>query len=362
MASSFGSSAGESVSLEQLIALNDEIISLVRAGVPLELGLKELGGDESAALEQISTRLAERMNRGETLPMALAAEGDRFPRVYRVVVEAGLKSGRLSVALEAVSGFAWELLDLRRRIGLALLYPMIVFLLAYGLFFVFLLEMVHRFRDARLDFGLPMSTSLKVLGYLEETAGYWGWIPPVCVLLLVIWWMLNGGAQLLNFTGLSRPLGWIPGLKRIGTNYRSANFAELLGMLVEHEVPLPEGVVLAADATGDRPMQQSARAVAEATMQGRTLNQYSWEAQGFSPYLRWLLLRGQREAGLSQSLRLASDMYRRRAVNQTEWFKITFPIMAGLGIGGVTTFFYALAMFLPFIEMLRDLAIEEVVL
>src|SRR5262245_18907603 len=105
------SSAG-SVSLEQFVALNDEIVALTRAGVPLELGLRELGADARGNLAALSSSLATRMNAGASLVEALEAAGPRLPAVYRAVVQAGTRAGRLSVALEAVSGFTRELIEL----------------------------------------------------------------------------------------------------------------------------------------------------------------------------------------------------------------------------------------------------------
>ena len=59
------------MTLDDLIALNDEIAALVRAGVPLEAGLAELGGDLPGRLGQFATVLAQRTARGESLAQAI---------------------------------------------------------------------------------------------------------------------------------------------------------------------------------------------------------------------------------------------------------------------------------------------------
>ena len=46
-------------------ALNDEIAALVRVGVPLELGLRQLGGDLPARMGRLAKDLAQRMMRGK---------------------------------------------------------------------------------------------------------------------------------------------------------------------------------------------------------------------------------------------------------------------------------------------------------
>ncbi|MGH7202662.1 MAG: type II secretion system F family protein, partial [Planctomycetaceae bacterium] len=347
---------GEPISLEQLIALNNQIIALVRAGVPLELGLADFGEEEPTALGRISSALAARMSQGMSLSEALAAEGQWFPRLYRLVVEAGLKTGRLTVALEAISGFAWELVDLRRRIGVALLYPVIVFLMAYGLFLVFVVQMTRRLEETYRWLQLPLSEPIEFLIALEDTVEYWWWIPPAVVAVLVGWWLAMRQASLVDFSGPARPLRWIPGMRPIERNYRLANFADLLAMLVEHDVPLDEGLTLAAEATGDEAMQHAAHDLARQTRQGESRAFAPAAEDGLPSFLRWLIARGKRQDSLAKSLRLAADMYRRRAVSRTEWLKVGFPLVAGLGIGGTAVLAYALALFLPLVEFLKDLA------
>src|SRR6516165_9780269 len=94
------------LSLEQLIALNEEILALARAGMPLERGMLDLGADLPGRLRVITNTLGQRMRAGESLSDALAASGGGIPPVYRAVVDAGVKSGRLAVALEGLATYA----------------------------------------------------------------------------------------------------------------------------------------------------------------------------------------------------------------------------------------------------------------
>src|SRR5688572_24004919 len=97
------SSNAPAVSLDELLALNDEIAALLRAGVPLERGLSQFGRDASGRRGELARDLAERLEKGESLPQAIAASKQQFPPLYAAVVQAGLKSGRLAVALEGLA-------------------------------------------------------------------------------------------------------------------------------------------------------------------------------------------------------------------------------------------------------------------
>jgi general secretion pathway protein F len=130
------SSSKSAISLDELVALNDEIISLVRAGVPLERGLRSLGNDLPGRLGQLAGDLSDRLDQGQSLVDALDESRDGFPRIYRAVVAAGIRSGRLSAALEGLSATARRASELRRLIIISLVYPVIVLIVA-SLVFVF---------------------------------------------------------------------------------------------------------------------------------------------------------------------------------------------------------------------------------
>ena len=57
-----------------------------------------------------------------------------MPRSYRAIVRAGLRSGRLPAALEGYADTATRVAELRRVTGLAVLYPLFVFLVAWILY------------------------------------------------------------------------------------------------------------------------------------------------------------------------------------------------------------------------------------
>jgi len=347
-----------SVSIEQLVALNDEIIGLVRGGVPLELGLAELGTDSAGALQQITQALVARMQAGASLSEALAAEQQRLPAAYRTIVDAGLRTGRLPSALESLSRYARELVDLRRRITLALVYPFLVVVLAYFLFAVFIVDLVERLRETYEMFRIPMHWSLQAVLATAHFVSRWWWAPPLVLVGIVIWWIMTGGANLLSFRGAARPLAEIPYVGRISRLFQLASFAELLALMIEHDVPLPEGLRLAADASGDPRLCRAGWNLAETVEQGTQPARDQARRFDFPPFLFWVLTCGQQQAGLTRLLRHAGAIYRRQADHLSHSFKVIFPIVAAVVIGGGVTVLYTLTLFGPLAQFWSDLGGE----
>lgn len=344
------------VTLEELLALNDEIIALVRAGVPLETGLADLGQDRTGVLGRISSRLASRLGQGESLADALGHEELGLPKSYRIIVEAGLRAGRLTAALEGISEMAWRISELRRRIGLALVYPVIVLMLAYGLFVLLCTQLAPRMQYFFEDIGLHTGLYEAFVDFGRDVH-LWGWIFPAAMVVLIFWWRRQGEGSFLSGDGAPAPFAWLcPGLGKIQKNFRYAQFADLLALLVENNVTLQEAIVLSAETTNDPALQDAARAIADATSRGMDVSSGISGVAGFPPFLHWLITRKQEQDGLVSALRVAGNMYRRRAVVITEWLKVTFPVLAAILIGGGATLLYTLSIFYPLTEMLKKLA------
>lgn len=338
------------------MALNDEIVALVRAGVPLEMGLADLGEDRAGVLGRIGSRLAARLSQGESLADALGHDDLGLPRSYRIVVEAGLRAGRLTAALEGISQMAWRISELRRRIGLALVYPLIVLMLAYGLFVLLCTQAAPRMQLLLHDVGLR-SKFYTFMIELGEYAKPWGWVFPAVVVALILWWRRSGERGFLSGDGTPARFAFLcPGLGKIMKYFRYSQFADLLALLIENDVSLQEAMVLAAETTNDLALQDAARAIADATARGMDVSYGLSGHSGFPPFLHWLITRRQEQEGLVSALRAAGEMYRRRAVVITEWIKIAFPVLAAIIIGGGATLLYTLSIFLPLTELLQRLA------
>lgn len=339
------------LSIEQWMALNDEIAALVRAGLPLERGLDGMG---RGRLGEAARALSDRLRRGEGLEAALEAEASRVPPIYRAVVQAGIRSGRLATALEGMASYARSFLEMRRMLALALLYPLLVMALAYSLFMGFLVLVLPTFRGAFTSLRLSDRGSLFVLEALEGSIVYWAWIPPVLLGLVVVAWIVSGRAR--SFPGTGWILGLVPGARGVVQQIAAADFAELLAILIEHEVPLPEAVKLATGATGHAALRRSGPVVAEALSRGVPLSVESARDAGIPPLLGWVLSWGSGQGLLAPALRSAASMYRRRARLRADLMRTLFPALALLVVGATAALVYAMVLFMPLSSLLESAA------
>jgi type II secretory pathway component PulF len=148
---------------------------------------------------------------------------------------------------------------------------------------------------------------------------------------------------------------------------QAASLAEMLALLVEHQMPMPDALALAADATGDKQLIASARQLAaEISAGGQSANQpivavdkrsghKRLPAGSIPPLLHWLIVAGASQPNLAAVLRQNANMYRRRAIARADWLRWRLPVILTVAIGGTATLIYALLLFVPWISVLKEL-------
>ncbi len=339
---------------EDFAALYDEIAALVRARVPLETGLTRLAEELPGSAGAISSIMSEHLHAGRSLETALEDPRLKTPPVFRAALLAGVRSGRLAEALEGMALASRRMSELRRAVGLSVIYPTIV--LCIGLLEMPLLAdvlggMVQWLRDGHDDIPAWM------LVFEDRSTiqlGWWIAIPCVIVLVTLLMGVLSGGGLIRGGwkTNAFRLLPWVrPAID----NARRAHFSDQLALLVEHGVPLAESLRIAAGATVDPGLKHDALAGAEAIARGQSLASICSQQGAFTPMLRWLMGGGAANQTLGRSLRHAAATYQRRAIASADLARIYLPSILTAIIGGGVVITMAILLFWPWTQVWQQI-------
>ena len=345
------------VSLQELIALNDEIAALVRTGIPLDVGLKRLSHDLPGRIGPVAAKLGEELDRGASLSEALESSGVTFPPIYRAVVEAGIRSGRLPAALETVAHSTRRLAEARRTVTASLVYPIFVFLFAWQLLMFFFWKIAPALLFFCEDSSALAVRILEALVSLGKYSHIWSPAVQIAVVVCFVLWAYHSSrASLLEPVWAGWLFGWLPWLGPMVRSYRQAAFAEMLHLLIQHDLPLPEAIRLAADATGTERTRRGAEQIAGALERGEKLGGSVEHAPGFTPVLEWLLRSGHDRGMLQSALRHAADMYQRHAQRLATSARLYLAPLMTLLIGGTVTAAYATLTFGTWLALLNTMA------
>jgi general secretion pathway protein F len=188
---------------------------------------------------------------------------------------------------------------------------------------------------------------------------YWGALLPALLVVGIALWGWSGtsaGFQPGRAWSVVRVFPWMGRMLR---HYEAANFADLLGLLLEHGVPYPEALGLAAEATGDRSLVRLGSTLAAAVERGDPPAVAAGAGRTLPPLLLWLLTNGQHQAPLAGSLHGLAAIYRKQAVHQAEKIRVFLPIVLLVAIGLSAALLFGLCLFLPFTNLLEKLAIPD---
>jgi general secretion pathway protein F len=347
------------VTLDQLVALSDEIAALARAGVPLDRGLRDLARDMPGRLGRIADDMGQRLAAGKPLEQVVAELGPSLPPAYRTVISAGMRAGRLPAALEDVARTARRISQLRSSIGLSLLYPLILLLIAWQMLLFVLTKLTPVMMVAMQEVGLPVEPWETISERIAWAAPWLWWLVPLLIVTWAVWtWYRSGrvvrGVELHPALSLGA-VGMLALIQRAG---RVASLADVLALLVAHETPLPEAVELASGAVGSAKIERGGRELAERLRRGETIAEVP---KGFPPLIAWALSGGQSAGGqapgqLARTLRRMAEVHRDEVARRSHWLALYAPLVLTLGVGGTAVAIYAAITLLPWILILYRLS------
>ena len=161
-----GFDAFRKLSPEETAELAARVAELTSAGLPLGPGLHALAEElPGRRLPRVLHALANRLDAGDDLIVALESQSRNLPLHLRGLMVAGVRSGRLAEVLEEFVDMQRSQSELRRRVWLSLAYPYI--LLVFIAVLAVVCQLFYRessFEKIFKDFGthLPRMTQMAI--------------------------------------------------------------------------------------------------------------------------------------------------------------------------------------------------------
>jgi type II secretory pathway component PulF len=345
------------LSTQDLITLNEEIAGMARAGLPLDQGLAALAREMgSGRLKSVTETLAADLQAGRTLPEALQRQAGRVPPYYAALVTAGVRSGRVADVLATLTTYARTMADLRSAVLGALIYPAIVFALGITLVTAVAYVLVPAFEKIFADFKmrLPWLTEWALAIGRHPVINFM--LPPA---LLVVFLVVV--RFLLRLSGPGRRLWarWVYAIPVAGTLIRSARlaaFTDMLAILVDHGVPLPEAIRLAGAASPDPLTELTSQTIEQDLSRGLPLAAALRERNAMPEVIAWMAGLGERRGNLAATLHQVAELYRRQAELRANLLRTVLPpffiVVTAVIILGV----FFTAVFLPLLGLLEGLS------
>ncbi len=151
------------IPMQDLLIHNQEMAALLRSGLPVLQTLEMVEERQRDPLfRKTLGEVRQRVRSGESLSDAVAAFGDLFPPLYAPTLKAGERSGDLETVIRRFIRYQRLMIEARRKIISALVYPLVLVGLSLGLIGVMTVYVVPKFSAffSGLDAELPLLTRI----------------------------------------------------------------------------------------------------------------------------------------------------------------------------------------------------------
>jgi len=247
--------------------------SLLAAGVPLSRALVILQKEASGVAAKAQWKeIHDLVVDGLSLADAMAKFPVTFPRVYVAMVEAGEAGGFLDVVLAQIAEFQSREKELKSKVVTAMLYPVILLVLAIVVLTVLLVFFIPKFQRVFASFhgALPLITRI-IIGASHTVTSY-GLLVVVALIgfgLLVRSWLVSEkGKRIWEGAVLQLPL-----IGQLIGQFAMARFCRMLGTLIGAGVPLVQGLNVARRSIGNQVLVDAVAHSIEGVQQGGRLGQ-----------------------------------------------------------------------------------------
>ncbi|HEY8666262.1 MAG TPA: type II secretion system F family protein [Tepidisphaeraceae bacterium] len=249
-----------------------ELANLLAGGVPLSRSLALLRREASnAAARQLWSEIHDDVVGGMPLGDALAKWPKNFSTVYVAMVRAGETGGFLEVVLSQIAEFRTREQDLIAKVKAAMIYPIILAILAVGVLIFLLTFFIPRFSGIFQQFGANLPELTLFIIAASNLVKHYGLFVAAGVLGAIVLLKrivaTEAGKRQLEVVMLSTPL-----LGQVIAHFALVRFARMLGTLIAAGVPLVSALRVAREAIGNQTLADTVTRAIEQVQRGLPLS------------------------------------------------------------------------------------------
>lgn len=326
-----------------LLLFNQELLALLRAGIPLAEAVAALAEKETRpGVRGVLSGILGALREGRTLSSALEAAPDAFPDLYVAMLRAAERTSDLDQAVARFIAYQQQVESLRSKLVSAAIYPTLL-LGVGGLVVLFLLGYVvprfsHIYEDVKG--GLPwLSRLLLEWGQFVEAHAAGMGLALLAGAVLVVAALRSP----LLWSAVGRQLWHAPLLGERLRVFQLARFYRTLGMLLSGGIPVVTALGMVAGLLSPA-LRASLAAAIDRIREGRGFAPTLAERGLTTPVALRMLEVGERAGNLGEMLTRSAEFHEEDTARQVEWLtRLIGPLLMlviGCAIGGIVVLMY----------------------
>ena len=323
---------------DQLLEFTEQLSTLVKSKLPLDHALKILHKiSNSEKVKMLVGDLLEKVEAGSEFSAALESQKE-FSPFYINMIRASEASGNLDSGLVQLYEYLEVTKKMRDKILSALLYPLILLIVAGVSVVMILLFVVPKITELFVgsDQALPIPTQI-VIAMSNAIVDFW-WVIPIITIGLIYYVRFVGSSvghkKLWHKLFLNMPI-----LNDLIIRNETAKFSKSLSTLISNGVNMQTALPIANATLTNVAFSESISRAIESFKEGKSIFGIMSKVDHFPILAGQMINVGEETGELESMLKRISEIYQREVSNAMQRFlSLLEPLLIvslGLMIGGI---------------------------
>ncbi len=338
------------IKLDDLVIFSRQMATLVAAGIPLIQALDILADQmEKEKFRQTLRQMHSDVQTGKSFSEAMQVHPKVFSALFIHMVRAGEMSGKLQEILDRVAHYFEKSSALQKKVKAAVMYPMAVSIMAFGITFFMLAFVIPQFATIFQGLGAELPAPTRILIAVSNyLAAHWWWILAVL-----------GGSIFVFRKFISTPVGRLPWdtftlrmpiFGPIILKVAVSKFARTLSTLVRSGVAILAALEIVSKTSGNARIEKVITDLMVSVTRGESLSSPLERSGVFPSMVVRMIAIGEQTGELEAMLTKIADFYDTQVDTAVSGLtSLIEPLIVGfLGIviGGIV-----IALFLPILTL-----------
>lgn len=335
---------GKKVSVYEFLVFNQELLALLKSGVPvLQVWDLLIERAEHETFQRTLKTVREDIRGGSAVSEAMSRHPRVFSDLYVATIRAGEQAGNLPTVLQRYVLYLKLMINLRQKVGKALAYPaflVIIGVAVVGFLLVYVMPtFVSVYGESSQAIPPATQTLLDVVAFIQER------YLPLCVSVLTIGIGLRAyRATPQGRQTTDRLLLGVPAIGPVLVHHNTVQFTHTLATVLAGGIPLVDALQVASGAVGNRHIGRGVMASVDLVRQGNPLAR-SLEQQQVLPKLATAMISvGEESGSLETMLRDIGEFYESsldlKLTQMTTWIEPILLLVMGVLVGTIVVIMY----------------------
>jgi len=291
----------------EISVMTRQLSTLLNAGIPLVEALSAVIDQiDNKGLKKIMSQVRESVREGMSFADALSRHPRAFSQLMVNMIRSGESSGSLEIVLLRLADFLEQQIELKRKVGSALIYPTVTISIALIVLLFLLVYVVPSVTQIFADMKqtLPLPTAI-LIAVSRFTQNYW-WLFLLSAIAVFsgikAYTKTDDGRIHFDRLKLKMPL--------FGSLIRKiaiARFSRTLGTLLKNGVPLLNALDIVKNVVGNKILEQTIEDARTHIGEGSTIHDPLKRSGVFPPIVIHMIFVGEKSGTLEEMLNKVAD-------------------------------------------------------